>query len=231
MIENVFIDLDDTIFDFKACEKTALAQALTLYNIKFTDSDISTYSKINDDMWKMLEVGAISREELKHKRFDIFFSGLNVFDIDTNEFANTYMDRLGYTDSLIVGALDLLNDLSSKYRLYAVTNGYKKNQIGRIKCAKIGKFFKKIFISQEIGHVKPEFEFFDYCFSRVPNFSRDRSILIGDSLSSDIKGGNLAGIKTIWYNPHYAQIPIGCDVLPDFIVNDLNEVVKIVDSL
>ena len=119
------------------------------------------------------------------------------------------------------GAEELLEALYGKYPLYIVSNGNLSVQEGRIASSGIAKYFGEIFISQQIGFDKPRKEFFDACFARIPGFDRERSIIVGDSLTSDIRGGINAGIKTCWYNPRGKAARE--DIRPDYSIAELNE--------
>ncbi len=228
MIKTIFLDLDDTIFDFKACEKQALSAALASKGLVFTEADLSSYSKINDDMWKALERGEITREVLRVKRFEVFLSRFST-PVAPESFANIYMDALAKTNVLIKGARELLSYLSEHYELYAVTNGYEYTQNGRIKSADIGKYFKRIFISQCVGTVKPKKEFFDYCASAILGFDVKATVLIGDSPTSDILGGNAYGLTTIRYNPMHLPNPE--NAIPEREVYSLDEIPPLLASL
>ena len=61
-------------------------------------------------------------------------------------------------------------------------------------------------ISELTGTHKPEKAYFDYCFARIPGFCREKTLMIGDSLSSDILGGKNAGVDTLWLN-RWGKIP------------------------
>ncbi len=228
MVKTVLLDLDDTIFDFKACEKNALSAALTRCGLPFSAADIADYSKINDSMWKLLEKGEIKREELRTRRFELFLSRYDK-SFDAAAFADLYMQMLSETDVLIDGARELLEHLSAHYALYAVTNGYFQTQMGRIRHADIGKYFKEIFISQVAGAPKPQKKFFDYCVARIPGFSLETTVLIGDSPTSDISGGNEYGIFTIRYNPGRLENPP--DKLPQREVYSLSELPELLRLL
>ena len=228
MVKTVLLDLDDTIFDFKACEKQALSAVLLKLGLPFDDDDISDYSKINDSMWKMLEKGEITRGELRTRRFLVFLARYGN-PVDPSVFADLYMEMLAQTDALIDGARELLEYLSENYRLYAVTNGYVQTQMGRIRKADIGKYFKDIFISQNVGAPKPQKAFFDYCAAHIPDFSVENTVLIGDSPTSDISGGNEYGVFTIRYNPKKEQNP--ADKQPKGEVYSLKNVPDLLLSL
>lgn len=228
MIRTILLDLDDTIFDFKACERQALSCALDFFHLSYTDDDLADYSRINDGMWKMLERGEIKREDLKTRRFSLFLSRY-ADPPSAEDFAEKYMQMLSRTSTLEPHAREVLSALSSKYAVYAVTNGYEFTQRGRIASAEIGGYFRNIFISQEVGAVKPKKEFFDYCVAHIPDFHLAETVLIGDSLTSDIAGGNAYGLFTIRYNPSGKKDE--STVIPDREVSSLTELIPLLESL
>ena len=118
-----------------------------------------------------------------------------------------YVDFLSQNGFLLEGAEELLQALSKKYELYAVTNGIEKVQNGRWKASGIGKYFKAMFVSDAIGIAKPNIGYFEHVFANIPGFSKEKALLIGDSLSSDMKGGQNAKIDTLWYNPTHLKKP------------------------
>ena len=228
MIKTVLLDLDDMIFDFKECERQALAKALAGFFLAFSPNDLSEYSQINDRMWKMLERGEITREELKTKRFEVFLSRYSS-PPDAMSFAARYMQELSQTSALIDGARSLLEHLSQTYDLYAVTNGYEFTQMGRMKSADILKYFKKVFISENIGVPKPKKEYFDRCVAEIPGFCIKNTVIIGDSPTSDIAGGKAYGLFTIRFNPHGDPNPP--TAIPDREVRSLGELAELLASL
>ena len=228
MIKRILMDLDETIFDFKACERQALTATLANFGITVSDEDIRDYSRINDQMWKLLEKGEITREELKVRRFFLFLTRYPD-PPSADAFAEGYMSALSSTSALIDGAWDLLKELSKKYDLYAVTNGYVRTQMGRIAASGIGVFFKEIFISESVGVSKPKRGFFEYCAARIPDFSLKDSVLFGDSPTSDIAGGNAFGLFTIRYNPHGAPNPP--DAVPNREIRSLSELPALLATL
>ena len=121
------------------------------------------------------------------------------------------------------GAEELLRKLSGEYRLYLATNGASSVQKSRIKSADIAKYFRGIYISEDVGYNKPDVRFFDACFAQIPDFRKSETTLIGDSLTSDICGGKAAGLYTIWYNPRHEALPEN-SVKPDKIIADLAEI-------
>lgn len=228
MIKTVLFDLDDTIFDFKMSERIALTKTLINLGIEPDDYIISQYNKYNISQWKRLELGEISREEVKVNRYRLLFDELGINA--SPEFATAvYEENLAVGHYFIDGAVDMLENIYKTYDLYLVSNGAKKVQDGRLASADISHFFKDIFISEVAGHEKPGIEFFNYCFDRIPNFSEDNTIIIGDSLSSDIKGGINAGIKTMWFNPHFDENTNS--IIPDYEIHSLNEIKEMLSKI
>ena len=227
MIKTVLLDLDDTILDFKSCEKLALSRTLQSFSVDYDDKKIERYSAINDGLWKKLEIGEITREELRVHRFEIFLEEIGVSDISSVKFADTYMDRLKDTGVLLPGAIDLLSWLSLNYDLYAVTNGYVDTQMGRINASGIGRYFKGIIISQLVGYDKPSFRFFEYCREKI-RFEKAETVLIGDSLTSDIRGAVEYGIYSIWFNPNGKMATV---FRPNAEVRMLSEIPALLRSL
>lgn len=221
MIRNVLFDLDDTLFDFHKAEKIALTKTLVHFGIDPTEETLALYSTINAAHWKRLELGEISREEVKVGRYRELFKTIGV-ECDPVKATAYYESMLAIGHYFMPGAPELLEDLYRKYRLYIVSNGTAKVQESRIGSSGIAKYMDGIFISQILGANKPDRQFFDICFAEIPDFSLSETVIIGDSLSSDIKGGINAGITTVWFNPK--GIENDSDIKPDYTIKELSEV-------
>lgn len=221
MIRNVLFDLDDTLFDFHKAEKIALTKTLVYFGIDPTEETLALYSTINAAHWKRLELGEISREEVKVGRYRELFETIGV-ECDPVKATAYYESMLAIGHYFMPGAPELLEELYRKYRLYIVSNGTAKVQEGRIGSSGITKYMDGIFISQILGANKPDKQFFDICFAEIPDFLLSETVIIGDSLSSDIKGGINAGITTVWFNPK--GIENDSDIKPDYTIKELSEV-------
>lgn len=221
MIRNVLFDLDDTLFDFHKAEKIALTKTLVHFGIDPTEETLALYSTINAAHWKRLELGEISREEVKVGRYRELFKTIGV-ECDPVKVTAYYESMLAIGHYFMPGAPELLEELYRKYRLYIVSNGTAKVQEGRIGSSGIAKYMDGIFISQILGANKPDKQFFDICFAEIPDFSLSETVIIGDSLSSDIKGGINAGITTVWFNPK--RIENDNNIKPDYTIKELSEV-------
>lgn len=198
--DTILFDADDTILDFHKAEKEGLKNAFKDNNVLFNDDIFKSYKKINSFLWSEFEKGNIKKEEISKNRFKTLFENLNI-NGDHNALTKSYEDRLGEGYYLIDGAIEILEELYEKCNLYCVTNGHIKTQTSRFEGAGINKYFKDVFVSEKVGYAKPSKEYFDYVFNKIHNVDLKRTIIIGDSLSSDILGGINAGIDTCWYNP------------------------------
>ncbi len=230
MIRNILFDLDETLFDFSKAERIAIMKTLSHLGVDAEESFVSVYSKINDSMWKLLEKGQIERSELKVRRFALFLEAIGV-EADARQAAEFYENALSQGHYYIDGAENVVFGLKDRYNLYLVSNGTYKVQTGRLSGASITPCFKKIFISEQIGANKPSKEFFDVCFSQIPEFDRCESVIVGDSLTSDIQGGINAGIKTIWYDRKGLGSEVYNDIVPDYRITDIRQLPDLIDNM
>lgn len=232
MIKYILWDIDNTILDFEDAEKAAMNLGFEKYGIRIDDDQaLVHYNMINDKLWKRLELGELSRNEVLEGRFREFFDLYKIaYDHDLiSNFNIDYQKELGNQIFFSPNAEQTLKSLSKDYQLIAVTNGTKLAQTGKLKNSGLDKVFDKVFISEDVGYDKPNKEFFDIVFNDVGSTNSDEYIIIGDSLTSDIRGGNNAGIKTIWYNPYEKENNL--DVKVDFNIRNLSEVIEILDEL
>ncbi len=197
----LLFDADNTLFDFDACEKEALHAVFRKYGYPLNDDIFQIYEKINKDLWKKYEIGELDRETVIYSRFGLLFQQIGIED-DGIAFEDDYQDLLGMQYFFVEHAEEVIQRLYPYYSMYVVTNGVTKTQLSRLKDSGLDQYFKKIFVSEETGYQKPMKEYFDYCFERIEDFDAEQAIIIGDSLSSDILGGNNAGIATCWFNPN-----------------------------
>ncbi len=202
MFDILLLDLDDTILDFHKAEGVAIRRTFSLFGIDPTDAVVARYSAINKAHWAALERRELTREQVVVGRFAQLFEELGVL-ADATQVARQYEQFLSQGHWFLPGAEEALKALSSKYRLFLVSNGTAIVQKGRLDSSGIRKYFEKIFVSQEIGANKPSIEYFHRVFAQIPGFEKAKAIIVGDSLGSDILGGIHAGIATCWVNPRH----------------------------
>lgn len=222
--KSLFFDVDDTLLDFGAAEKLALQLLFEEQNIPLTSEIKEHYKRINQDLWKRYEEGELSRDEVVNSRFSLLFNQYGK-EVDGTLLEKNYRSFLEQGHQLVDGAFELITELNSQYDLYIVTNGVSSTQDKRLRASGLYPLFKGIFVSEETGFQKPMKEFFDYVFERIPQFEMNHALIIGDSLSADIKGGELAGMDTCWFNPKMK--PNYTDISPTYQIHKLEELKRI----
>ncbi len=223
-IKTLLLDVDGTLLDFDRSEKAALKDTFEALGFPFDDRAYECYHKNNGQCWKMLERKEITREELKVLRYRRTFEELGIHG-DPAEATKTYEGKLGQYGFVFDGAEDACERLSKKYDLYLVTNGLKNVQTSRLLKTRIPQIVKGIYISEDVGFDKPAPEFFDRIFSDHPQMKREETMIVGDSLSGDILGGNNGGIRTCWVNRTGASRPQ--DLRIDVEITDITELEKV----
>lgn len=226
MYTTILWDIDNTLLDFNASEKYAFDTCMKNAGITPSDALLAAYSRINLSFWKMLERGEITREKLLAQRFVSFFDSVGITGVDTDLFKDTYQTLLGSVAYHLDDSLTLCRRLHRTHKQYIVTNGVASTQRNKLLLSGLGEVVDGCFISEELGCEKPSSLFFEKSFSQIPGFRKEEAVIIGDSLTSDMRGGNNAGIACCWYNPK--NLPAPGDIRLDYIIKNLWEILPIV---
>ena len=220
-------DIDGTLLDFHAAESIAIRALFAKHGLGIcTDEMLADYSAINRTYWQRLERGELEKTEVLVGRFREFFGKYGLNTDCAVAFNDDYQLALGDTIFFFPGAWETVNALKGKLLQCVVTNGTSIAQHRKLKNSGLGKIFDQVFISDEIGFEKPTVAFFDAVWAKIGKFDPDEVLIIGDSLTSDIQGGNNAGIKTCWFNPAGAPPPQNLRV--DYDIRCISEVLEII---
>jgi 2-haloacid dehalogenase len=223
----LIFDLDDTLLDFQDTEKKSLEIIFKKYNIPFEEQSIINYKFINKNLWNQLEKGYISKEDVFSQRFEQFFK-LYGHKVQGQTIEKEYRNYLNLGHKLIPSALESLTILKDQgYKIFAGTNGVGKTQRQRLNDSNLIYLFDDIFISEEIGFEKPNSEFFMAIFDKYTFMTKENTIMIGDSLSSDIQGAINFGIDSIWFNPSQQK---ASNIKSNYEIKDLSELLLILDK-
>ena len=228
MFEFLFLDLDDTILDFQKAEHVALSKTLESFGLEPKESVLKRYNQINKAHWEALERKEMTRDQVLLGRFQALFAEMGI-TVDAETVARTYEHNLGIGHWFMPGAEEAVERLSKKYKLYLASNGTASVQKGRMTSANLYRFFEKVFVSQEIGANKPSIEYFERSFAQIPGFDKSKAIMVGDSLTSDILGGQNAGIATCWVNPDHK--PGREDIRVDYEIEALSQLEALLEKL
>lgn len=223
----LLFDADDTLLDFHRAESEALTDTLKEYHLPCDSHIIETYSEINASLWRMLERGEIEKQRLRVERFVMLLDFLGVAH-DAERLAVTYTDRLADKPFIVEGADEVCRKLSESCRMYVITNGLKSVQSKRFAASGLSGFFTRSFISEDMGYEKPDVRYFEKVSSLIPNFDRKTTLVIGDSLTSDMRGGIAFGLDTCWYNPKSKPQPENMRI--NYTIGSLSELADIVSG-
>ena len=222
----VFIDIDNTLLSFDEYVKQTMKTGFAYFGLKrYEPYMYDIFCEENNRLWRNIELGTLVFSELEKVRWNIIFARLGI-EFDGTVFEK-YFRRALYDSAIpIHGAKEMLSYLSGKYILCAASNGPYEQQVHRLEIAGMKQYFDYIFISEKLGASKPSEEFFRQAFTEL-NSGREEAIMpsdtiiIGDSLTSDIAGGRNYGMKTCFYN--IGGI-VSNDINADYVVNELSEV-------
>lgn len=228
MIKVILWDIDGTLLSFKLAERAAIRACFEKFGLgELTEEMLVNYSAINASYWKRLELGELTKGQVLRGRFEEFFAAYGLDTGCVDDFNAEYQVRLGETVVFNDNGRELVQRLRGKVKQYAVTNGTLVAQRGKLKNSGLDLLLDGVFISDVVGVEKPGKGFFDAVFAAIGEYEKDEVLIVGDSLTSDIQGGNNAGILCGWYNPGGEPVPEGLRV--DYDIRDLNAVEIILD--
>lgn len=234
MITTVLWDVDGTLLDFLAAEKAAIQSLFEEYHLgECTDEKIAHYSKINRTYWERLERGELTKPEILVRRFRDFFASEGIDPGLAEEFNEKYQVRLGDTIVYCDDSLNIVKSLQGRVKQYVVSNGTVVAQTKKLRLSGIGEFMDGVFLSEDLKAEKPGQEFFTQVFHAIGPVSKEEVLIVGDSLTSDIRGGNHAGIRTCWYHPEGRDDSMiqEAGVQVDEVITDLHEVYGVLEKL
>mgnify|MGYP000139958988 CR=1 FL=1 len=221
----LLFDADDTLFDFPRASARAFSIMCRMNDIPDTPDTLQLYHQINLELWAAFDRGECTKDFLVVERFRRFLKEMGL-DRDAARCNELHLQVLGQNTLLLPHALEVCRGLSREHRLYIVTNAVAAVQRSRLAGSAIAPYITGAFISEEAGASKPSAAYFDYVFSRIDGITRENCLLVGDSLSSDIRGANNYGLPCCWYNPKEAARPE--DLRIDYEIRDLRQLYDLV---
>ena len=221
-INDIFWDLDHTLWDFDRNSDLTFFKILNENNIKVDISlFLKAYHPINREYWDLYRLNKVSKAHLRFYRLSDTFKELNVEVPEKliSKLTVDYINHLSDFNYLIPNALTILEKFHLNYNMHIITNGFKEVQKKKLEKSGLLKYFKTITISENIGFKKPSKEIFLHAITKA-NTVIENSVMIGDNFNADIIGAKSIGMKAIYYNFHKIKKQQLDGVLK---INDLSE--------
>lgn len=226
MIKVILWDIDGTLLNFEQAEKQALQTCFSVFGLGIcTDEMLARYIAINQKYWKRMEQGAITKQQVLVERFQEFFEAEGLTMNQVQAFNEEYQVRLGDAACFHDDGYELVQELKPVVKQYAVTNGTLVAQKGKLRKSGLDRLLDGVFISDQIGVEKPDIRFFDWVFETIGPYKKNEVMIVGDSQTSDMQGGNNVGILCCWYNRRESKKEDGLKI--DYEITDLRQVKKI----
>lgn len=220
----LLFDADNTLLDFDTNEAFSFRAMLKELGETYTEELFQTYRRLNSELWKRIERQEIEAEEGVNRRFAVLMRRYGR-EVDGRQWESVYRKYLNRGIQLMPYVKEVLEELKKDYRLYVITNGLEDSQVYRMRESGLAAYFLDIFISSRIGANKPSKEYFDYVKNHIPEFDAEKSLVIGDSLTSDIRGGYEAGLDTCWFAGDPDKKPE--DIVPTYTIHKLPELLEV----
>ena len=227
-VNNIFFDLDHTLWDFDKNSDLTFFKILKKNNLNIDVSRfLNSYHPINRKYWELYRENKVSKADLRYYRLSDTFKKLN-YDINDdliNQLAIDYIENLSDFNHLIPDTLIVLNSLKSNYRMHIITNGFKEVQKRKLEKSKLIQYFDSVTISEDVGVKKPHKLIFDHALTAA-NANVENSVMIGDNFNADILGALGVGMKAIYYDFHKTNEQERENLI---IIKNLKELIKILN--
>lgn len=226
--KDLFIDLDDTIWDFKTNSLVCLQEVYHDYGFDKFYPTFQDYYKVfhpsNENLWSLYRQGKIDRDHLIVERI---LAPIRPFGITSPTYAievsDDYLERTTMQTALIDGSIELLDYLKPRYRMHILSNGFTEVQYKKIENSGLSSYFDKVILSEDAGVNKPHPDIFAYALKQA-HAQPQSTLMIGDSWDADIVGARDSHIDQIWFNPHNESAN---GFAPTHTVASLKEICKI----
>lgn len=226
--KQIIFDVDDTLIDFAATENYALRSLFNRHHWELNADLQKQYHSYNQGLWRQLEQGKLTYEDLSEMTFHDFIKEHFGLEIDGKKTMDEYRSYFGQAHKLLPGVEDTLKFAKKAgYKLTVLSNGEKFMQNHRLELAGIKDYFDLIVTSEEAHYSKPDEHTFDYFFSRTET-GPNETIFFGDGLQSDILGAERYGFDSIWYNHRHRKNTL--NLHPLFEVDNYSQFVKIMQN-
>jgi putative hydrolase of the HAD superfamily len=207
----VLFDLDDTLFDHRACTREALREVQRRYAAlgarPFGEFE-AAHALLLEALHLDVLAGRLSIEAARQKRFESLLeqAGEPAAPALASQVAATYRQCYIRHRQAVPGALDLLRALHGHVALGVVTNNVASEQLEKIETCGMAPWLDAVIISEQVGVAKPDPRIFALALDRL-GVAPDAAVMVGDNWAIDVVGARAAGLRAIWFNRLAAPSP------------------------
>lgn len=219
----ILFDADETLFSFNSF--LGLKSMLLRYNIDFTLEAYDEFQAINKPLWVAYQNNEIEAQDIQRIRFEKLSKQTGVEPLILNE---QLMQEMAMLSHPLDGVRESLDKLHGKVKMGIITNGFNALQQKRLENTQMDKYFDIVIVSEMVGEAKPSPKIFDFAFSKMGKVSKEKILMVGDTLASDIQGGINVGIDTCWFN--HAQQENKTTIKPNYEIKLFTDLIKIVSG-
>lgn len=216
----ILFDADETLFSFRSFG--GLQKVLARYGLEFNEQDYAAFQAVNQRLWIAYQNQEIDAEGLQRQRFSRLAALTGEDPLKLNALL---MEEMALLSLPLENTVATLQALQGKCKMGIITNGFNAMQQKRLDNTQTAPFFELLVVSENVGIAKPDKRIFEYAFAQMGNVDKRRILMVGDTLSSDIVGGQNAGIDTCWFNPH--QKPNDSDVRPTYEIHSMLQLIEV----
>ena len=215
-VDCILFDADETLFEFDGFK--GLQRLFASYGVNFTADDYQVFKQLNDKLWVQYQAAEITSAQLKTQRFVVWADKLAIPEQRLNR---EYQQAMIDICRPLPGAEELLIALKGRYTLGIVSNGFTELLRTRLSNTGFNQYFSAVVVSEQFGIAKPDRRIFHHALHELAQQRPERTLMVGDTPESDIRGGYNAGLKTCWLDHGVWTMPQ--DLKPDFRINNLNQ--------
>lgn len=220
----ILFDADETLFSFNSY--LGLKAMLVRYGIDFSLEDYEAFQAVNKPLWVAYQNNEITAQDIQTRRFAKLSAQTGVEPLQLNQML---MSEMAVVSQPLDGVKEMLEALYGKVKMGIITNGFTDLQQRRLENTQTTKYFDIVVVSEQIGVAKPDRQVFDYAFSLMDCEDKTRILMVGDTLASDVLGGNNAGIDTCWFN--HAKLENNTAIRPTYEIQHIDELLPIVQGV
>lgn len=222
----ILLDFDETLVSFTQSEINSITRLYNKYGIPATEENVNYYRDVNAQLWAEFEQGKIKKYHIEKRRFQKVAEHFGLTDVKPEALSRDYMNYLRNSAILLDGAIEFLEDIEDAATIAIVTNGIESTQMNRLKLSRVIEFADGVYTSERMGYNKPDKRIFLNALKDLGVENFKKVLVVGDSLTSDIKGGINAGLDTCWVN--FGGVDNDTDIQPKYTVYDFRQLKSLI---